>query len=81
MKISAKQFAEIHGVQYTVAYGFLRFLMEKNLVSTEKVKEKGVRGPGTIMFDLPEDLNVKTTSTEEVQARTVSSEVSDSFPI
>ena len=69
MKYNAKQFAEMNDVPYQTAYGFLRFLGEKGIVKTNRVKEG--RGPGTIFFDLPKELKMTLHDNEEDKKESV----------
>lgn len=67
MKFTVEQFAEANNVEKPVAYGLLRFLAEKNIVTTEKApKEAGKRGKPAVIYDVPLTVALSLNVTEYV---------------
>ena len=67
MKFTVEQFAEANNVEKPVAYGLLRFLAEKNIVTTDKApKEAGKRGKPAVIYDVPLTVALSLNVTEYV---------------
>lgn len=60
MQVTTKQFARMHDVDYIQASNFIKFLHLKGVVKeVRRDRPKGGRGRPTIVYDVPDTINLK----------------------